>query len=305
MPMLPSSVMNRWINRYRMHQMRTATKSQTSITLVAVFGADGALAGESEGGFRGGGFDGRHGMGHLEDNLHDLAAAAPFGAIGMDGDGDVNLSPEEFAALWNEASRRTAVRAFQLFDINGDATLGTLEWPAMPVSGGRFAGSTKANSQAYDATGQFGGSNQTGVVGHATGPNFQSAFLRGQEVTPLVRCLPSTDPAQARRRRTRAGRHLRQHDRDANASRRWRLPSDAVKESSNGVDSFASTLLEPRVQLPMHSALPATRWPDPIVQRAAATHRIIHGAPEVGDFIVEPNPPPPGVFMTNTSLART
>ena len=43
--------------------MRTETKILTSITLIAVLGAGGALAGESEGGFRGGGFDGRHGMG--------------------------------------------------------------------------------------------------------------------------------------------------------------------------------------------------------------------------------------------------
>ncbi len=46
----------------------------------------------------------------------------------------------------------------------------------MPVSGGRFSGSTTANSQAFAATGQFGGSNQSGVVGHASGPGFQSVF---------------------------------------------------------------------------------------------------------------------------------
>lgn len=130
--------------------MRTETKLLTSITLVAFFGAGAALAGESEGGFRGGGFDGRHGMGHLEDDLHDLAAAAPFGTIGMDCDGgfphagierlrsdrldahdsngDGNLSLEEFAALWNEATRQTTVLAFQLFDIDGDATVTRAEY---------------------------------------------------------------------------------------------------------------------------------------------------------------------------------
>lgn len=130
--------------------MRTETKILTSITLIAVLGAGGALAGESEGGFRGGGFDGRHGMGHLEDDLHDLAEAAPFGTIGMDCDGgfphagierlrsdrldvhdsngDGNLNLEEFAALWNEATRQTAVRAFQLFDIDGDATVTRAEY---------------------------------------------------------------------------------------------------------------------------------------------------------------------------------
>ena len=46
----------------------------------------------------------------------------------------------------------------------------------MPVDGGRFMGSTAANSQTYDAVGQFGGANQAGVVGHATGCDFQSVF---------------------------------------------------------------------------------------------------------------------------------
>ena len=54
--------------------------------------------------------------------------------------------------------------------------LGTLAWEDLPVAGGRFTGSTTANSQAYDATGQFAGPNQAGVVGHATGPEFRSVF---------------------------------------------------------------------------------------------------------------------------------
>ncbi len=55
-------------------------------------------------------------------------------------------------------------------------TLGSLEWEAMPVAGGRFTGTTTANSQAYDVAGQFGGDNQAGVVGYTTGPDFQSVF---------------------------------------------------------------------------------------------------------------------------------
>ena len=50
----------------------------------------------------------------------------------------------------------------------------------MPVSGGRFTGSTRANAQTYVATGPFGGTNQAGVVGHASGPGFQSV-LYGDE----------------------------------------------------------------------------------------------------------------------------
>ena len=55
-------------------------------------------------------------------------------------------------------------------------TLGTLQWNGMSVTDGRFSGGTAANSQTYDAVGQFGGVNQAGVVGHATGPDFRSVF---------------------------------------------------------------------------------------------------------------------------------
>ena len=55
-------------------------------------------------------------------------------------------------------------------------TIGTLTWDDMPVNDGRFMGSTAANSNNYDAEGQFGGANQAGVVGHATGPDLQSVF---------------------------------------------------------------------------------------------------------------------------------
>ncbi|MDE0520361.1 MAG: hypothetical protein OXH79_00190 [Boseongicola sp.] len=60
--------------------------------------------------------------------------------------------------------------------LKGIPTLGTLAWDQMPVSGGRFTGSTPAKSQTYVATGQFGGTNQAGAVGHASGPGFQSVF---------------------------------------------------------------------------------------------------------------------------------
>ena len=60
--------------------------------------------------------------------------------------------------------------------LQGVPTLGTLRWNDMQVTGGRFTGSTAANSNSYDAVGQFGGANQVGVVGHATGPDFRSVF---------------------------------------------------------------------------------------------------------------------------------
>ena len=60
--------------------------------------------------------------------------------------------------------------------LQGVPSLGTLQWDNMPVTGGRFMGSTTANSQTYDAVGQFGGANQAGVVGHATGSDFRSVF---------------------------------------------------------------------------------------------------------------------------------
>ena len=56
-------------------------------------------------------------------------------------------------------------------------TLGTLTWDDMPVMGGRFMErNTTAGAQTYDAVGQFGGASQAGVVGHASGPDFQSVF---------------------------------------------------------------------------------------------------------------------------------
>ena len=60
-------------------------------------------------------------------------------------------------------------------------TLGTLQWNHMPVGDGRFSGSTTANSQTYDAVGQFGGTNQTGVVGHATGSDFRAVFYGNKD----------------------------------------------------------------------------------------------------------------------------
>ena len=60
-------------------------------------------------------------------------------------------------------------------------TLGTLQWNNMQVTDGRFMGSTAANSNNYDAVGQFGGANQAGVVGHATGSDFRSVFYGNKD----------------------------------------------------------------------------------------------------------------------------
>ena len=56
-------------------------------------------------------------------------------------------------------------------------TLGTLQWGDMSVSDGRFSGSlTTQDSETYEAVGQFGGADQAGVVGHASGSDLQSVF---------------------------------------------------------------------------------------------------------------------------------
>ena len=65
--------------------------------------------------------------------------------------------------------------------LQGVPTLGTLQWDDMPVSDGRFMGSTAANSNNYDAVGQFGGANQAGVVGHASGTDFRSVFYGNKD----------------------------------------------------------------------------------------------------------------------------
>ena len=65
--------------------------------------------------------------------------------------------------------------------LQGVPTLGTLRWNDMPVTDGRFMGSTAANSSNYDAVGQFGGVNQAGVVGHAIGPDFRSVFYGNKD----------------------------------------------------------------------------------------------------------------------------
>ena len=51
----------------------------------------------------------------------------------------------------------------------------------MQVTDGRFMGSTAANSTNYDAVGQFGGANQAGVVGHASGTDFRSVFYGNKD----------------------------------------------------------------------------------------------------------------------------
>ena len=56
-------------------------------------------------------------------------------------------------------------------------TLGTLARDDRRVIGGQFTGSTSAtNSHTYDATGRFGGVDQTGAIGHASGSDFRSLF---------------------------------------------------------------------------------------------------------------------------------
>ena len=55
--------------------------------------------------------------------------------------------------------------------------LGTLQWDDMPVSDGRFTGTlTRQGAGMYEAVGQFGGANQVGVVGHASGSDLRSVF---------------------------------------------------------------------------------------------------------------------------------
>lgn len=65
--------------------------------------------------------------------------------------------------------------------LQGVPTLGTLRWNDMPVTDGRFMGSTAANSNNYDAVGQFGGIDQAGVVGHASGSDFRSVFYGNKD----------------------------------------------------------------------------------------------------------------------------
>ena len=60
-------------------------------------------------------------------------------------------------------------------------TFGTLQWNDMQVTDGRFTGSTVANAKNYEAVGQFGGANQAGVVGHASGTDFRSVFYGNKD----------------------------------------------------------------------------------------------------------------------------
>ena len=52
--------------------------------------------------------------------------------------------------------------------------LGTLQWQDLSITGGRFSGSNSTGQ--YDAAGQFGGSEQSGVAGVAWGSDLQSVF---------------------------------------------------------------------------------------------------------------------------------
>lgn len=65
--------------------------------------------------------------------------------------------------------------------LQGVPTLGTLRWNDMQVADGRFMGSTAANANDYEAVGQFGGVNQAGVAGHASGPDFRSVFYGNKD----------------------------------------------------------------------------------------------------------------------------
>ena len=65
--------------------------------------------------------------------------------------------------------------------LQGVPTLGNLQWQDMQVTDGRFMGSIAANSNNYDAVGQFGGANQAGVVGHASGSDFRSVFYGNKD----------------------------------------------------------------------------------------------------------------------------
>ena len=56
-------------------------------------------------------------------------------------------------------------------------TLGSLQWGNLSVSDGRFSGTlTTQDSEVYEAVGQFGGADQAGVVGHASGSDLRSVF---------------------------------------------------------------------------------------------------------------------------------
>ena len=125
--------------------MKTKTKTLTAIAIAAALGGT-ALAGATYAGHRGGG----DGMGFLDKGQLGVSAMEMFDAVDADGDGkltqaeidkalddrhakhdgngDGNLSLEEFAGLWHETTRPLTVRAFQTLDTDGDAVVTRAEF---------------------------------------------------------------------------------------------------------------------------------------------------------------------------------
>ena len=131
--------------------MKTKTKTLTALAVVAAL-SGAALAGATHAGHR----DGGHGMGFLDKGQLGLSAMEVFTAVDTDGDGkltqaeidkfrndrhaahdadgDGKLSLDEFAGLWQEATRPLTVRAFQMLDTDGDAVVTRAEYD-LPLAG--------------------------------------------------------------------------------------------------------------------------------------------------------------------------
>ena len=132
--------------------MTPGTKLVIGIGVAAAVG--GALlaweryAGHGYGGHHG--FHRNHGMGVLAKGQFGLMAMSIFDSIDADGDGKLTqaeidkvrnerhtahdaegdglLSLDEFAGLWNEATRPITVRVFQVLDTDGDAVVTRSEY---------------------------------------------------------------------------------------------------------------------------------------------------------------------------------
>ena len=129
--------------------MQTRTKTLIAIGLAATIGG-AAIAGGSHAKHRGGGFDGRHGLGFLDKGSLATTALEVLESVDTNGDGtlsqaeidqvrndrhaaydanrDGNLGLEEFAGLWNETTRPFTVRVFQMLDTDGDAVITRAEY---------------------------------------------------------------------------------------------------------------------------------------------------------------------------------
>ena len=123
--------------------MKTKSKTLIAMGVATVIGG-ASLAGASYADHRNGGMD------LFDGGAVALAAMDIFSAIDTDGDnrlsqaeidqvrndrhaahdadGDGNLSLEEFAGLWHEATRPLTVRAFQILDADGDAVITRTEY---------------------------------------------------------------------------------------------------------------------------------------------------------------------------------